>query len=209
MSVQYLKKLYPWSQNSFFPCRCSHSVALLCCNTPNTFGNQPQSGNVKSCELILFDSERPICFPYAWLHRRRNWWERAVVFTSGVMDWVTACRPRMVPLWKGPPSSTPHLQLPCMMARYFTSVLWIEPSALTPFPELSFPWASSYSTSSTGSPIKCCDMRTSMQICKMLSDCLSDLHYNEEMCKEAYLLLKNIAKSLCSGASSGSQTRSD
>lgn len=53
-----------------------------------------------------------------------------------------------------------------------------------------------------------------MQICKLLSadssyyilvvffssqnqNCLSDLHYHEEMCEEAYLLLKTIAKKLC------------
>lgn len=143
-----------------------HSAALSRCYTPNAFGNQSLGGNVKSCKLILVDSERPIRFPYAWLHRRRNWWGRAVVFTSAVMDWVTPCRPRMVPLWRGPLCSPHRLQSPCMTGRYCTSALWTGPSALTPYPEPSFPWASSYSTSSTGSPIKCCDTRTSMRICK-------------------------------------------
>lgn len=182
-----------------------HSATLLCCYIPNAFGNQPR-GNVKSCKLILVDSERPICFPYAWLHRRKNWWGRAVAFTFGVMDWVTACKLRMVLLWKGPPCSPPHLQSPCTTERCFTSVSWTGPSALIPYPEPSFLWASSYSISSTGSPTKCCDTRTSMQICKTLSanprcyilvffvfsqnqNCLSDLHYSEEMRQEADLLL--------------------
>lgn len=188
-----------------------YTESLLCNYTPKTFGNL--RGYIKSCKLILADSGRPIRFPYAWLHRRRNWSERAVVFTSGVMDWVIVCRPRMAPLWKGPLCSDPRLQLPRTTERYFTSVLWTGPSALTPYPEPFFLWASSYSTSSTGSPIKCFDTRTSMQICKRLfanpscyifgvfffsqnQNCLSDLHYNEEMCQEAYMymLLKTIAK---------------
>lgn len=118
------------------------------------------------------------------------------------MDWVTACRPRMVPLWREPLCSLPRLlrlllhlllQLPFTTEGYSTSVLWIGQSALTPYPEQSFPWASSYSTSSTGSPIKCCDTRTSIKICRTLSadpscyilsfffsqnrNCLSDLQY--------------------------------
>lgn len=141
-------------------------LSIRCANPPNASGNQPKGGNVKSCILILVDSERSIYSPNAWLHRRRNWWGRVVVSTSGVMDWVTACRTRMGTLWKGPRSSPHHLQFLCMTQMRFASVLWIGLNASTPYPEPSSLWASSYLTSSTGSPIKCCDMRTSMQICK-------------------------------------------
>lgn len=150
---------------------CSHSVTLcypFVLLHPRAFGNQPPRGNVHECKLIFVDSKRPICFPFAWLHRRRNWWGKAAAFTSGVTDWVTACRPRMAPLWKGPLCSPLHLRLLCTTGRYFTSVLWTGPSASIPYPEQSFLWAFLYSTSSIGSHIKCCDTRTSMQICKAL-----------------------------------------
>lgn len=127
------------------------------------------------------------------------------------MAWVTACRPRMALLWKEPACSPHHhLQLPCLMEKCFTSVSWTEPNELTPYPEPFSPWAFSYLTSSTGSPIKCCDMKTSIQICKTLCQsgmllfvCLFvfskpklpvNLHYSEEPCQKAHLLLRTTAK---------------
>lgn len=209
-----------------------HSAALLCYYSTNTFENQPLSRNVKCCMLIPADRKRPICFFFpAWLHRRRNWWGRAAVFTSEVTDWVTACRLRMVPLWREPACSPPHLQLPCLTEKYFTSVSWTEPNALTPYPELFFPWAFSYLTSSTGSPIKCCDTRTFMQICKTLSanpGCWSFFVWlfflrvfffpsQNQNCLSIYITVRNRVKrhicysepllkiKMCSGAPSGSQ----
>lgn len=211
----------------FFFCRCSHSIRLCCPFVPlhpNAFGNHPLRGNVKGCKLIFVDSKRPICFPYAWLHRRRNWWGKAAVFTSGVMDWVTACRPRMAQLWKGPLCSPLRLQLLCTTERCFTSDLWTGPSASTPYPEPFFLWAFLYSTSSTGSLIKCCDTRTSTQICKTLPanfSCYLHILFSFSEPKlpvrstvkwrnvsRSICFLKLLLKTLCSGASSGSQMKS-
>lgn len=134
--------LYPCHIFQLWPTLYSwmlRSAALLSRYAINTFSNNPLRGSAKSSDLILVGSKRPICFPSAWLHRRRSWWGRAVAFTSGVTDWVTVFRQRMVLLWKGPLCSPLPLQSPCLEERYFTSALWTGPNALTPYPELSFP----------------------------------------------------------------------
>lgn len=175
------------------------------------------------CANCSCQRESNLFFSSVWLHRRRNWWGRAVVFTSGVTDSVTACKPRMALLWRGQQCSPRPLQWPCMMEKCLVSALWTGPNGSTPFLELSFPWAFSFLTSFTGWHTKCCDTKTSMQICKALQlkfaipslkkkhlnqNCLFDLHHSEEMCPETSQLLKITAEKwemLCSGASSGSQ----
>lgn len=100
------------------------------------------------------------------LCRRKNCSVRAAVFTSGVTDWATASRTGTGRPQKEPPSSPSRPRWPCTTKTRFTSALWTGPSASTPYPERFSRSASSFSTSSTGSPTKCCGTRTSTQTCE-------------------------------------------
>lgn len=92
--------------------------------------------------------------------------EKAVAFTSVGTDWAIAYKQKTGQLWMGPTYSPLHPQCKCCTTeRPSGSVLWTEPSASTPYPEPCFLSASSYSTSFTGSPTKCCDTRTSTPAC--------------------------------------------
>lgn len=92
--------------------------------------------------------------------------EKAVAFTSVGTDWAIAYKQKTGQLWMGPTYSPLHPQCKCCTTeRPSGSVLWTEPSASTPYPEPCFLSASSYSTSFTGSPTKCCDTRTSTPTC--------------------------------------------
>lgn len=126
------------------------------------------------------------------LCRRKNCSERAAVFTSGVTDWATACRTRTERLQKEEPSSPRRPRWLCTTKMRFTSALWTGPSASTPYPERFSRSASLSSTSSTGSPTKCCGTRTSTQTC-------------ETRVGRSHVLLRISALTLCSGPSSGFQ----
>lgn len=119
---------------------------------------------------------RKMHFLFAGFCRRKNCCERTAVFTSGVTDWATACRTRTERLQKEPPSSPRRPQWPCLTKMHFTSALWTGPSASTPYPERFSHLASSSSTSSTGSPTKCCGTKTSTQTCETQNqNCLPDM----------------------------------
>lgn len=127
-----------------------------------------------------------IFFSSVELCRRKNCSERTVVFTFGVTDWATACRTRTERQQKDPPSSPSRPRWPCTTGTRFTSASWIGPSASTPYPERFSRSASSSSTSSTGSPTKCCDTRTSTQTCEPQNqNCLSDTNWRER--RQAHL----------------------
>lgn len=137
-----------------------------------------QSAATPHTHVGVSKPEPMLCFFCVELCRRKSCSERAAVFTFGVTDWATACRTRTERQQKDPPSSPSRPRRPCTTGTRFTSASWIGPSASTPYPERFSRSASSSSTSSTGSPTKCCGTRTSTQTCEAQNqNCLSDTNW--------------------------------